>query len=96
VLLAPALLAFELAVLATAAAQGWLSSKLAGYRWLWSHRRHIRERRRHVQGARRVPDAELVPLLSAQVVPPNVELPRGAALANTALSAYWHVVRRWV
>lgn len=95
-LLAPALVAFELAVLATATVQGWLPAKLDGYRWLWVNRRHVRDRRRRVQAERRVPDRDLVPLLTPRIAATNVDLPPGAGLANALLSAYWAVVRRLI
>jgi GT2 family glycosyltransferase len=92
--LAPVLLAFELAMLALAARLGWLTEKWAGYRWIAAHRAWLRARRRDVQAARTVPDAVVTDLLTSRLDPGNVDLPPGVAAVNAVVTAYWRVARR--
>jgi GT2 family glycosyltransferase len=93
-MLSPALLAFELAMWAVAAANGWLPAKLRGYRWLLAERRWLVGHRRAVQRARTCRDRDLAALLTARFDQSVLPLPRGGALLNAAMSAYWGVVRR--
>lgn len=93
-LLAPPLLALELAMLAVAARQGWVRQKLEGYRWLLAHRAWLRARRREVQGARAVPDRAIAHLLTGRFDPVALPLPVGAGLLNAAMAGYWALVRR--
>ncbi|MGY1841616.1 MULTISPECIES: glycosyltransferase family 2 protein [unclassified Modestobacter] len=93
-LLAPPLLAFEVAMCAVAAAGGWLPDKLRGYRWLAAHRRWLSGHRRAVQGARRRSDRELAHLLTAHFDASVLPLPVGGGLLNRLMGAYWAVVRR--
>jgi GT2 family glycosyltransferase len=93
-LLLPPLAGFEMAMLALALRQGWLGQKVAGYRWLWAHRDHVRARRALVQGERTVPDRQLAPLLTPAITAANVQLPAAIRVVNTLLRAYWSVVRR--
>jgi GT2 family glycosyltransferase len=93
-LLAPALIGFELAMCAVAAAGGWLPAKLRGYRWLLAERRWLRGHRRGVQGARRRSDREIAHLLTAHFDQSVLPLPVGGALLNRAMGAYWQLVRR--
>jgi GT2 family glycosyltransferase len=90
VLLAPLLVVCEMLLLAYGTASGW--GKLAGYAWLWQHRAHLRERRRHIQDERVVPDrtwmARLSPTLDRAAFGPLTPL------ANVGFRAYWAVVRR--
>lgn len=95
-LLAPALLLVEAAVLAAATAQGWLPAKLRGYRWLLGQARAVLERRRFVQDGRSVDDGAIVPLLRARLEPTNVDAPPGLAVLNAVLASYWALVRRFV
>ena len=76
-LLAPALLAFEVAMCTVAAAAGWLPAKLRGYRWLLRERRWLADHRRTVQRARRRSDRELSHLLTARFAQSVLPLPRG-------------------
>lgn len=59
VMLAPALAVVEAGILFSAAQDGWLSQKFAGYRWLWKHRANLRERRRWVQAQRTRSDSAM-------------------------------------
>lgn len=93
-LLSPALLAFEVAMLAVSAVGGWLPLKLRGYRWLLAERRWLAAHRRAVQRARRRSDRELAGLLSARFDPSVLPLPRGAGLLNALMGGYWSLVRR--
>lgn len=91
VLLAPVLLAFEIAVLAQAVAGGWLRHKVAGWSWLWAHRDHVRARRRLLRDEETDPGwmQRLTPELEPHVVG-SVAL---ATAINTAVRAYWTLVR---
>lgn len=93
-LLSPALLAFEVAMLAVAAVSGWLPAKLRGYRWLLRERRWLSAHRRDVQRARRRSDRELASLLTARFEPSVLPLPRGGRLLNGVLTGYWALARR--
>lgn len=95
-LLAPALLAFEAAMLVVAAAQGWAPQKVAGWVWVLRHAGWVRSRRARVQRERSVPDRDLVPLWTARFAPAALPLPRGAGVLQGALAAYWWAVRRLV
>jgi GT2 family glycosyltransferase len=93
-LLWPALLGLELALLLLAARQGWLRQKLAGYRWLLAHRAEVTRRRRLVQSTRRHGDEVLAPLLTGDVAPgpdAGMSAPRPARWLSRA---YWRLVRR--
>jgi GT2 family glycosyltransferase len=93
-LAAPALLAFEIAVTALAAAQGWLPAKARGWVWLVRHAGWVARRRRLLQAERTVADRDLSRWISDRFDPANVPLPRGAAPVGTAFAAYWRLVRR--
>jgi GT2 family glycosyltransferase len=93
VLLAPALLGLELAMVALAAKQGWLRDKLRGWGWLWRNRGHLRARRRAMQRERTVADREWMRLLTPVLDTPLVAVPARGVL-NAVMSAYWRVVRR--
>jgi GT2 family glycosyltransferase len=93
-LLTPALLGFELAMLAVAAAGGWLPAKLRSYRWLLRERRWLAAHRRGVQAVRRRSDRQLAPLLTARFDQSVLPLPVGGALLNAAMNGYWQLVRR--
>jgi GT2 family glycosyltransferase len=92
--LAPALLGLELAVLLVALRQGWAREKARGWWWLLRHPSVVRRRRQWVQAARRVPDRELAGLLTARFEP-GAEAGVSAPAALTSGSrAYWSVARR--
>jgi GT2 family glycosyltransferase len=93
-LLAPALLFWEICALAAAMAGGWWRGKIAGWIWIARHLQHVRARRALVHAARAVPDADLVPRLEGRIRAGNFDPPPGFALADAALAAYWGVVRR--
>jgi uncharacterized membrane protein SirB2 len=93
-LLAPVLLAMELAMLVVAARQGWFRDKLAGWMWIVRNGRKLLRRRRETQGARRVHDRDLARLLTAVVDPGNLKVPALVRALNPVLMVYWLVVRR--
>jgi GT2 family glycosyltransferase len=95
-LLLPALVGFELAMLGLAARQGWLRGKVDGYRWLWQHRHHLRARRAQVQRERVVPDRVVARMLTPAITAANMELPAGIRVVNAALTTYWWLVRRLI
>lgn len=92
--LAPALLVFELAILALALRQGWARQKAAGWLWLARHRGEVRARRATVQAARRRPDAELAALLTGDFYPGEETGMAVPLLFRKATAAYWSVARR--
>lgn len=93
VLLAPALLATELALLVVSAAAGWGGQKLAAnlevLRWL---PRLLRERRR-IQTTRAVSAAEFASWLSADLDSPFIAGPARSWPVRSALRGYWLLVR---
>ena len=93
-LLAPALVAFELAEVAIAALQGWGKQKVKGWGWVATHLGWVRARRREVQDARTVPDRELAHLVTDRFDPAHFPLPAVAAPLQLVLQAYWGLVRR--
>jgi GT2 family glycosyltransferase len=95
-LLAPVLLAFELAMWAVSAAAGWFPDKLRGYAWLLRNRRWLVDHRRAVQAARVRSDRELAGLLTAEFDQSVLPLPVGGAVLNRAMRLYWGLTRRLV
>ena len=67
--------------------QGWFRQKSAGWWWLWRHRREVAARRQWVQAARRVPDRDLLGLLTGDFAPgesTGLVLPRRCAPRRAA------------
>ena len=90
----PALLAVELAMTATAVAQGWGRQKVAAWTWLWRNRSSIAARRREVQAVRTVADRQLAPRFAEHLDPGNAPPPAWAKPFDGALRTYWLAVRR--
>jgi len=93
ILLAPALLATELALIAAASAGGWLPAKVRAWwatlRWL---PRLITERRR-IQSVRSISAREFAGILTPDLDSPFLpEFVRGRAI-RTALRLYWRAVK---
>jgi GT2 family glycosyltransferase len=92
-LLAPALLATELALLAVSAAAGWGPQKLAAnrefLRWL---PRLLRERRR-IQATRTISTAEFASWLTPDLDSPFISPAARSFPARLALRTYWRLVR---
>jgi GT2 family glycosyltransferase len=93
ILLAPALLATELALLAVSASGGWGRQKLAANleALLWLPRL-LRERRR-IRQTRAVSSAEFASWLTADLDSPFIAGAARSRPARSALRAYWHLVR---
>jgi len=93
VLLAPALLATELALIPASLAGGWGGQKLAAtadvIRWL---PRLLRERR-EVQATRKVSTAEFASWLTPDLDSPFIPAIARSAPARLLLRAYWRAVR---
>lgn len=96
VLLAPVLVAFELAMAVVALLQGWGRQKVSGWGWVLRHTGWVRARRARVQAERTVPDRDLVPLWVSRFSPVALALPPGAGVLQGALATYWALVRRFV
>jgi len=92
-LLAPVLLAAELALVVLALRQGWLREKLRGWAWVLRHAAWLGRRRREVQAVRLVRDRELARFLTPVLDPRMLELPPGAAAANALVAAWWRGAR---
>jgi GT2 family glycosyltransferase len=89
-LLAPALLAFELALLAVAARDGWLGAKLRAQAAVLRSLPAALARRRRVQAVRRTDPAAFAAALTASLDSPYLTAPGVAARAQ---AAYWALVR---
>jgi GT2 family glycosyltransferase len=94
VLLLPALVAAEIAIVVLALAQGWLRAKVAGWRWLLRNRRWLRQRRALLQGQRTRSDGDLAPRLAAHLDAANIALPGAARPFDAVLAWYWRAVAR--
>lgn len=92
--LAPALLAWEVCVLAGAVLQGWGRPKVRGWWWLMTHASALRRRRQVVQVERRCGDDVLVPFLVGRITPGNVDAPPALGVINLLLGAYWWAARK--
>jgi len=84
----PVHLGLEMGFLVLAARQGWWRQKLDAYRWLFTHRREVRARRRAVRAQRTVRDRDLAPLFSAALDPANIEVPAWWPHADRLLRGY--------
>jgi GT2 family glycosyltransferase len=95
-ILAPLLVATELAMLLLAFRQGWLRDKLAGWVWLVKNGRKLFRRRRETQKLRRVRDRDLIGLLTAVVDPGMLRVPALVRILNPLVAGYWVLVRHAV
>lgn len=91
--LAPALVAMELALTVLAVREGWLRQKVAGWQWLVSNRRWVRQARRKLQAERTVPDRELARLFSDRIKPGNYPVSPLLAPLDRLLAGYWAIAR---
>ncbi len=92
--LALPLVAFDVALLAVAARQGWAVEKVRGWAWLARHLPYLRDRRALVQAARTVPDRDLYPWLTATFDARQMPLPAAGRPLQATLRAWWGLVRR--
>ncbi|MBV8981456.1 MAG: glycosyltransferase family 2 protein [Acidimicrobiia bacterium] len=89
IVLAPMLLAAEVAIVVLAAREGWVGQKLAGWGWLVRNARWLRARRRRLQRERTVPDGVLGERFAIELRPGNLALPRGARWFDRLAARYW-------
>lgn len=97
-LLAPALVAFEIMVLAYALRHGWLRTRLAVYAFFlragtWAY---LRRKRRQVQSIRRVPDRVIGAYMTDRIEFGALESSVLRGVVNPLFSAYWKFVRRFI
>jgi GT2 family glycosyltransferase len=92
-LVAPALLAFEVAVLTVSLRDGWAREKVRGWWWLVRHPQLVRRRRREVTSARVLGDQEFAALLTS-TFDPGVEGLGVPGFLQRLLDVYWRLVRR--
>lgn len=96
IVLAPPLIALELAVLVVAFRQGWGRQKVRGWWWLLVHAGTLHRRRQSVQSRRNVSDAELAELFVARFSP-NPDTGFAAPLIlDRAAALYWRAAKRWI
>ena len=94
-LLLPALVATELAIVALAVRQGWLRQKLRGWWWLVAHVGWVRDRRHANRRQRLVEDRDVLGVLSSTFAS-GPATPAALQRANVLLHGYWTIVRRWM
>lgn len=93
VLLAPAILLLEAAVLLWSVYKGWAPQKVGGWLWIIRNRRWIRARRSQVQSERTVGDSRIVRLFAERFVPGNLSVPRVLLPFDYLLGWYWRGAR---
>jgi GT2 family glycosyltransferase len=91
-LLAPALAATELALLAVAAAGGWLPQKLAAARETLRALPRLLRERRAIQAARTVSSAQFAAALTPDLDSPFLGRPGRSRLLQALLRGYWRLV----
>jgi GT2 family glycosyltransferase len=94
--LAPALIAMELAVFVAALKGGWWRAKIKGWRWLIGHRKWLSQRRRRLQAERTVSDRDLAPLLTSHLDARNFPLPSALRPFDDLLAFYWLLACRFL
>jgi GT2 family glycosyltransferase len=92
--LLPVLVALDAAVALVALRQGWFREKARGWWWLLRHRGEVAGRRRLVQESRRVPDREVLRLLTGDFAPGESTGLAAPAPLRVASRGYWAVARR--
>ncbi len=92
-LLLPALLAFELALLAAATRGGWLRPKLEAQRTLLREVPALARRRRRVQRTRQVDSAAFAAMLTDSLDSPNLAGATRLPGLQRAQAAYWRAVK---
>lgn len=95
-LLAPALVAQEVAMLTVATAQGWLPAKASGYGWLLRHAGQVWRRHQQVQTQRRRTDRQVLRQLATRFDAGNVDPIPGLGLLNTGSRWYRKAVLPWL
>ncbi|WP_156758466.1 glycosyltransferase family 2 protein [Actinokineospora pegani] len=96
-LLSPALLGLELAMVALAIKEGWIRDKVRGWQWLWAHRADLRARRKLVRAEQSVSDKQWMRVLTHQLNTPLIQVPPIVLRPlNAVMGLYWRVVRALV
>lgn len=95
-LLAPVIVPVELGVLASALRAGWAREKLDSWRWLWSHRSYLRQRRAFIAASTKVRGGDWTHVVSAEMHIPDEFGLRVPAVANWVLGHYWRLVERHI
>jgi GT2 family glycosyltransferase len=95
IVLGPALLAFELMMIAYAVMNGWLGSKLRANWDLLRHAPEIWRQRQEVQRLRRAPDRAIVRNFTGTLDMEPVNSPV-VSLGNRLLEAYWSVIKHFI
>lgn len=92
-LLMPALLALEFAVLLTAIRQGWGRQKVAGWIWLLRNHRLIGRRRSDVQTHRTRSDRQIAPMITGDFTPNAATGMSVGEFPRRCSRLYWAAVR---
>lgn len=92
--LMPAIVGLELALFAVAVKQGWWRAKIRGWTWLLRNRSLVSQRRRHVAGLRRVPDRDVLRLMTARFEPGAESGVSAPAALQAGSAAYWRIACR--
>ncbi|WP_068111379.1 glycosyltransferase family 2 protein [Tropicimonas marinistellae] len=94
--IAPALVLYEIATLALALHRGWLPQWAASWRWLLANRGHVAEMRQAVQSRRELPDRAILkggPLPLTEGLVSNRVLKAMISALSAGLQLYWKVIR---
>jgi GT2 family glycosyltransferase len=92
-LMLPIVLPVELGVLASAIRAGWAREKITSWQWLWTHREHLRNRRRDVASTTASSPTQWTSVLSAEMhIPAEFGL-RVPTIVNWVLGRYWDLIR---
>jgi GT2 family glycosyltransferase len=96
IVLAPALLLYELVSLVFALLRGWGGAWFQAWRWQFGHVQQLRDARRSLQARRVTPDREILSGGNLPLAPGLLRSPVLRALAwalSRVLNAYWSVAR---
>ena len=93
-LLAPALIVTEIALIAIAAAGGWLPQKVAAWRDVGRSRERLASERREVQSTARIGAIEFAEALTPSLDSPYLGRVGASRVLNGLLAAYWRLVLR--
>jgi len=94
VVVAPVLVAAEVALVLVAWREGWLRQKLAGWAWCVRNADWIRRHRRETQALRRTSDRELATMLTPVIDPGMLDVPALVVAMNPLMELYWSLARR--
>lgn len=92
--LAPAFIGAEIAMLGYAVADGWSGYKLREYRYLVRNIGKIRSKRRRAQASRVMSDGDIVSFWTDRMGFPDLQDSRLTQLANPVSRAYWRLAHR--